>query len=125
MQLELAEWLHVPVREKLWLSDEPKRDVCNFVNDVCDDLIRQSLDHFRDTCYGDRIDLVTSYKFDLPRNITNRFVDTCCYLRICWWSFTNNVYVRHLLQSGGLCSITTDISCSGCCQSSQLSDIKT
>jgi hypothetical protein len=125
LRRERAGWPHVPVREKLWLSDEPKRNVCNFVNDVCDDLIRQSLDHFRNTCCGDRIDLETSYKSDLPWDCATRFVDTCCYTRICCWSFKNNVYVCHLLQLGGLCSITLDVSCSGCCQSSQLSDIKT
>ncbi len=122
MRRERAEGLHVPVREKLWISDEPKRDVRMFVNDVCDDLIRQSLDHFRDTCCGDRVDLVTSYKSDLPWNVTNRFVDKCCYVRICWWCLTNNVYVRYYLQ---LCSIITNISCRGCCQLSQLSYIKT
>jgi hypothetical protein len=125
VRCERAVGLHVPVREKLWPSDEPKRDVRIFVNDVCDDLIRQILDHFRDTCCEGRLDLVTSYKSDLPWNITNRFVDTCCYVRIRWWRLTNNAYLCYYLQLGGLCLIITNISCRGCCQLSQLRYIKT
>jgi hypothetical protein len=125
MRRERAGWLHVPVREKLWQSDEPKRNVCNFVNDVCDDLIRQSLVHFRDICCGDRIVLDTSYKSELPRDFTTRFVDMCCYTRICCIRFENNFYACYLLQMGSLCQITLDISYSGCCQTRQLSDIET
>jgi hypothetical protein len=121
---ERAEGLHVPVREKLWLSDEPKRNVCNFVNDICDNLIRQSLDHFRDTCCGDRIAPVTSYIFDLPRNDTTRFVNTCCYLMTREWNFTNSVYVYQLLHLRGKRLIANAVRCSGCRQTSQLSDIK-
>ncbi len=123
MGCERAVGLHVPVREELWPSDEPKRDVCIFVTDVRDVLKRQILDNFRDICCAGRLDLATSGKSELRWNITNRFVYPHCYPRLRWLCSTNIAYLCCCRQSGGLCLINIEC-CRGCCQLCQLRSIK-
>jgi hypothetical protein len=112
--------LHVPVQEELWLSDEPKRDVCIFVTDVCDVLTRRIMDHFRNICCTGRSDPEKSGRSDLRWSITNRFVYLHCYPRLRWLCLTNIEYLRCRLQSWWLCLISIECCRSRCqlCQSS-------
>ncbi len=86
--------LHVPVREELWLSDEPERDVYIFVTVVREVVKRQTMDHFRNICCAGSLDLAKSGRTDLRWNITNRFVYLHCYLQSCWLSLTKFAYLR-------------------------------
>jgi hypothetical protein len=123
VRCERVTGLHVPVREELWLSDEPKRDVCIFVTDVRDVLKRQIMDHFRNICCAGRLDLSKSGKSDLQWNITNRFVYLHCYPQARWLCSTNIEYLRCCRQSWWLC-LTNIECCRVCRQLCQLISIK-
>ncbi len=81
MRCERVTRLHVPVLKELWLSDEPKRNVCIFVTVECDILKRRTMVHFRYTCTC-RSDWAKSGNSELRWSISSRFVYIHFYTRM-------------------------------------------
>jgi hypothetical protein len=100
--------LHVPVQKELWLSDEPKRDVCIFVTVLCDVLKRRIMDHFRNICCTGRSDLAKSGKSDLRWSITSRFVYIHCFPRLQCLYLTDIEHLRSRRQTWLLCLISIE-----------------
>jgi hypothetical protein len=101
--------LHVPVLKELWLSDEPKRNVCIFVTVLCDVLKRRTMVHFRNTCCTGRSDLAKSGKSELRWSISNRFVYIRCCTRIHCQYLTKTEHRYFCRHTCLLCLISIEV----------------